>query len=444
MKENSHSTNLTFESSMLQKGHYTNIYRVIFLIILRILLCEPKVAMSKKEGQRNETCEITYQSSRTDMVTFYLYFENKTNLNMSHKLFQLMTCESAENCEFGAKCKVYKKDNISNSVECRKEVDLSYEIKKTNALSYDIFEEKTKIFPFGKIRNLKCKCKKYDLKLKLDTTFPQLGIADVNIKYPKHDKPKLKDISLLSSPNDNLIIKNKNKIMNHFQVSALDLCRTYKLTVKVKSLPTCTNWKTKSRLTFPIESVLANTFSCQYNYTTTTINTFAEIDKRIYYTLIFEKERIRINITKELAFPTKQMEAKSKGNMTGFFKTCARGCNRCGKERRFFCYYKISKSLKNGKTSVKNTIIILCILGGLIFLGILGMILWFKYNKRSKSCNSHKDEIHPRHTTRSFTKMVIPKVDDYPGEYDPIYEEIKDYHHYDKPDIGFKDADSAE
>ena len=116
--------------------------------------------------------------------------------------------------------------------------------------------------------------------------------------------------------------------------------------------------------------------------------------------------------------PAKRMKIQSKPNITAFIKLCIHGCNKCGKEKDFICYSTISKSLRNSKTSIMNTIVIFCSLGGLILFIIIGMILWFKCCKTRQICDSDKDEIRPRHTTESLARILMQKDEDYDEEND--------------------------
>ena len=90
------------------------------------------------------------------------------------------------------------------------------------------------------------------------------------------------------------------------------------------------------------------------------------------------------NFTKELTLPTKRMKVQSIANITASIKLCAQGCKRCGKEKEFICYSTIPKSLRNGKTSNRKTVMILCALGCLFFFIIFGMILWLSIVKEVK------------------------------------------------------------
>ena len=404
------------------------------MIVLTVLSCEAFSSILKKTG-----CEIEYKSFNYGMVTFYLDFEEKTNLDVSNLTFELVSCKSATtNCK--KQCNLYKRSNISNGINCTKKIDLLEEITSTSPFAYYVVAGDTYNVPIGRIRYLKCICKDYHLNQNLTKKFLQLGKVDVKIEG-FYDIPELKKTNVIATPGNTSSVKSINK--EQFQVSVSDLCQTYHLTVTVESEPTCTNWKIKSNVTFPLESNDPITLSCQYNHTIISINTSAENDARIYYILNFEDEACNRNVTKELTCPAKGMKIQSKPNITAFMKLCIHGCNRCGKEKDFICYSTIQKSLRNGKTSIMNTILIICSLGGLVFFIIFGMILRLKCGKTRESCDSDNEEIRPRHTTESLARILMQQDEDYDEENDPTYEKINKFHHYDKPDISFKDIDSV-
>ena len=379
------------------------------MVVLTVLSSKVFSSISKKAR-----CEIEYTNSRYSMATFYLDFEEKTSLNMSNLKFELVSCISAKtNCKRQVSCNLYKRSNISNGITCKKKVDLLTEITSTSTSVYHIVAGDTFNYVIGRIRDLQCICKDFDLNQNLKKKFIQLGKVDVNIEG-FHNIPELKKTNVIAIPSNTSSVKIISK--KQFQVSASDLCQTYNLTVTVESKPICTNWKIKSNLTFPLESDDPIILSCQYNHTTISINTSAENDSRVYYNLNFEDKQCKRNVAKELTCPATRMKIQSKPNITAFIKLCMHGCNRCGKEKDFTCHSTIPKSLRNGKTSIMNTIVIFCSLGGLIFFIIFGVILWSKCRKIRKICDSDKNEILPRHTTESLARILMQKDEDYDEE----------------------------
>ena len=418
---------------MLQIQPFLNVYHIILLVVLKVLLSGSSLVISQKVKPINSTCEIKYESSQKGTATFYLDFDQKISFNMSNLI--LMTC-NLENCKIKEGCYELNRGNGSNSVKCTTDFNF-HEISTTIPVSFQLWAGNKFIHGLGKIRNLQCNCKNFDLDQKMAITNTQLGKVHVQIEE-FYDFPKVEETDLFATPTNTSKVKKQKNSKKEFEVLLYDLCQTYNLTLRVKSLPTCTNWKIESNVKLPLRSVDTNTFFCQYNHTTIKINASPENDSQVYYNLSFGNQQFQGNVAKELTFPMERMKIKSKLNITAFVKLCARGCDRCGKEKKFICYSTIPKSLKNDKTSIRNKLVIICVLGVLIFFGIFGMMLWFKHSKRSKICKSDKEEIRPRHTTR-----VPMENEDYAKEPDPIYEKIKEYHHYDKLDISFMDVDSV-
>ena len=193
-------------------------------------------------------------------------------------------------------------------------------------------------------------------------------------------------------------------------MSVSDLCQIYNLTIKVKSQPECTNWKIKSKLvTFPITNGNANISSCQYNQTIATLTTSGENDPLVYFNLQFENESFKKNFTREITLQTKLQKRKSEENITGSAQICAHGCNKCKIVKNFTCYSTIPKSLKVEERS-SNIILILCVVAGIIFFGMVGIILWFRHAKRTKKKNSDAGKIRSRLIQESFSKISIQTI----------------------------------
>ena len=378
-------------------------------------------------------CEIEYGSPKTAIATFYLDFESKTNLIVSNLTFELKQCKAAmKDCERKTRCNLYQRNNSSNGVKCAQEIYLLAEITSTSPFLYYIVAGSKLKVDIGRIRDLKCICRKFDLSQQLNILDLSFGKANVKISGNFYDIPEVQDTYLTATPKNTLSVQKINKF--DFQISTRNLCQTYSLALTVVSQPTCTNWEIKKRLTFPLNVSNASIF-CQYNSTDLTIRTSARDEVGVYYTVIIESESIPTEFTQELTFPNKWIKLQSKTSIIAFIKSCLRGCKRCEKEKEFICYSTIPKLLKNEKTSIMNIIVIPCVLGGLVLFIIFGMILRLRHSKRSESCNSDEDEIQPRHRTESFSRMLMQKDKNYAEENDPIYEKISEFHHYDKPDI---------
>ena len=55
--------------------------------------------------------------------------------------------------------------------------------------------------------------------------------------------------------------------------------------------------------------------------------------------------------------------------------------------KNFTCFFTIPKSLINEKKLSSNITLISCVLRGLIFFGVFGIILWFTFTKRTNNYN---------------------------------------------------------
>ena len=290
---------------MLQNVVYLNICHIILITALTVLTFLSSSAISKKMEQIKMTCEIEYERFEEDTATFCLVSKIKW-IWMFNLTFELAKCKAArKNCNQYTKCDLYKRFNSSDGIKCTKKISLVAEITSTSTFWYYIFAGNTIYYNIGRICDLQCICKEYDFSQIVEKDFPQLGKANVEIK-DFYNVPELTTTYLTVIPNNNLNIEQSST--KRFQLSALDLCQTYRLTVTIESEPTCINWKINSNLTFSLEIDNATTFPCQYNGTAITIGTSAENGSRVYYKVIFENNYFKSNFTKELKFPTNKME----------------------------------------------------------------------------------------------------------------------------------------
>ena len=413
---------------MLHYRPHLKIHHITLMIVSTVLSSD-----SSEPILKISECEIEYRSSKTAIATFYLHFESKTNLIVSNLTFELEQCKAAmKDCERKTRCNLYQRNNSSNGVKCAQEIDHLTEIKSTSPLLYYIVAGSNFKVDIGRIRDLQCICREFDLSQQLNILDLSFGKANVTISGNFYDIPEVKNTYLTATPKNTLSVQKINRF--DFQISTRNLCQTYGLALTVVSEPTCTNWEIKKRLTFPLNGSNASIF-CQYNGIDITIRTSACDEVGVYYTVIIENENITTEFIQELTFPNKWIKLQSKTSITAFTKSCLRGCKRCEKEKEFICYSTIPKLLKNEKTSIMNIIVIPCVLGGLVLFIIFGMIFRLRHSKRNESCNSDEDKIQPRRRTESFSRMLMQKDENYAEENDPIYEKISEFHHYDKPDI---------
>ena len=400
------------KANILRIGSYFSMCRMILMAALGIL---SSTSPSTESKQLNVcfSCNMFYETGAKGKVEFSLN-ENMPNL-------------SCENQNLGT-CQVNETLNTSG-VQYSKEIGFHEHLLSTATPSPIVYTQNDFNCNFGKIRYLKCNCIDFDFSQDMTITHTQLGKADVKIGG-FHKIPKFESTDLTVIPNSEITRINEK----HFKMSVSDLCQIYNLTMKVKSQPECTNWKIKSKLvTFPITNGNANIFSCQYNQTIATLTTSVENDPLVYFNLEFENESFNKSVAKELTLLTNLLKGKSEENITGSAQICAHGCNKCKIVKNFTCYSTIPKSLKVEERS-SNIILILCVVAGIIFFGMCGIILWFRHAKRTKSKNSDAEKIRPR-----VAQEALLRIENNIEE-DPTYEVIKDFNHYDKPDITFTDV----
>ena len=404
------------KANILHIGSYFSMCRIILIGTALGILSFTSPSAKSKQLNVCFSCNMSYKTSAKGKVEFSL---NVPNENMPN-----LPCE---NQNLGT-CKVDETLNIS-SVKYSTEIGFHEHVLSTATPSPIVYTQNGFNCNFGKIRYLKCNCIHFDFSQNMTITHTQLGKADVNIGG-FHEIPKFEGTDLTVIPNSEITKINEK----HFKMSVSDLCQIYNLTIKVKSQPECTNWKIKSKLvTFPITNGNANIFSCQYNQTIATLTTSVENDPLVYFNLDFENESFKTSVAKELTLLTNLLKIKSEENITGSAQICAHGCNKCKIVKNFTCYSTIPKSLKVEERS-SNIILILCVVAGIIFFGMCGIILWFRHAKRTKSKNSDAEKIRPR-----VIQETLSRIENNIEE-DPTYEVIKDFNHYDKPDINFTDA----
>ena len=353
------------------------------------------------------------------------------SLNVSNGSMHNSSCEN-ENSKI---CEVYGTFNIS-SVQYSKKIYFHDQFLSTKTPSPIVYTQNNFRCNLGQIRHLKCNCTNFDFGQTVIITDTQLGKADFKISG-FYKIPKFEDTDVRVIPNKYSEITKING--KHFKMSVSDLCQIYNLTIKVKSRPRCTNWIIQSKpVRFPISRGSANISSCEYNQTITTLATSAENDSLVYFNLSFENESFKKNITRELTLPTTWLKRKSGKNITGSVQICAHGCNRCGILKNFTCYSTIPKSL-NAEEISNNIILILCVVAGIIFLGMCGIVLWFRHAKKTKNKNSNTEKIRPRVIPETYSRISIQITENNTADNDPTYEVIKDFNHYDEPDINFTD-----
>ena len=328
-------------------------------------------------------------------VKFWFQFDSDISANMSIWEFRLEKCEPSPHNNF---CEVWEENGKdiklcnmiidSFQVFCMRQINLYDEVRTTKPSHYRFYASHSSqgivSKDIGKIRYLQCGCKYFDFGQKLKATFSYSRRADIQIE-PFYDIPKLIDTKLKIAPNNALTIKKNND--KNFEISGLKICQKYDITVKLKTWPSCTNWKIKSILPdIPFEGLAINDVSCKYSHTHATLNISADSDSQFYYNVSFLNETFTKNVTKKLILLKKWVKNQAQKNLTAFVKLCAHGCRKCGIKRVFICYLEIPT--KKGKEESFNIMSpYLWLLLGIILFGIFIALLWVKYMEKAKRSN---------------------------------------------------------
>lgn len=271
------------------------------------------------------TCKIEYKTYKTALIRLWFQLDSNISSNMSNWEFRLDKCEPNFQNHF---CDIWQRENTdtklckllrdSNQVYCVKQINLHAEVRSTKPYHYRFYVSNS-FKPIvrkeiGRIRYLKCGCNNSDFEQKLKTTFPYATKAGIRIG-PFYNIPKLIDAKLDVAPNNVLNIKKYND--QHFEISGLNICPTYNITVKLKTWPTCTNWKIKpSLLDIPMEGLTVKDIFCKFNQTHATLNTSADSSSQFYYNLTFTNKIFTKNVTKKITLPSSWIKNKPKNNLT--------------------------------------------------------------------------------------------------------------------------------
>ena len=335
---------------MIRTNALVNICEIILLIRLALIMSISCSKLLVPSNEINMTCLIEYKSFKKVDVKFWFQFDSKVSSNMSKWEFWLEKCNPNLYNHF---CKYWEKKDTNikmckmisdyRQIFCIKEINLYSEVTSTKPFKYRFFaSSRSKIVvskEIGKVRYLECECFFFDFGQKLKTTFPYPRRADIRIG-PFYDIPKLVDTKLNIDPNNDLSIKKYSD--KYFEISGLNVCPTYNITVKLETWPTCTNWKIKPIfLDFPIESLTIYDVSCKFNQTHTNLNISADSNSQTYYNLSFMDKIITKNVTRKLTLPNKCMKNEAPNNTTTFVTLCAHGCRKCGAKKPFICYSEI-------------------------------------------------------------------------------------------------------
>ena len=304
----------------------------MFLIKLAMISCS---RLPSSVGKVNMTCQIEYKTHKVATMKLWFQFHCNMSANTSNWEFSLEKCDPNFHNNF---CEMWERKSTDRNlckmvidscqVFCLKQINLQEEVRSTKPYYYRFYashnSKNVVSKELGKIRYLKCECKYFDFGQEVKVSFPYLGKVDIQIG-PFHDIPRLVDTTLNIAPSNNVSIKKSND--KRFEISGLNICPRYNITVELKTWPTCTNWKVKSiLLDFLSEGLNVNDFFCKFNRTHINLNTSADSSSQFYYKLSFMNEMSIKNYTKEITLPSKWLKNELRNNITAFVKLCAHGC----------------------------------------------------------------------------------------------------------------------
>ena len=303
---------------------------------------------------------------------------------------------------------------------------------------------------FKLINYLSCECEDFSFNPNLNIFLvPMLGEAEINIKPFLEPKSDILDFDLTITPNKSVILKKYgNKFQ--YQLSMLYPCQKYSVDIALKLKGTtfkqkCKNdWKMKpGTIEFPIHELEMDEVSCSRNLTHINLNPTSTLNSPFYYTFSIEEESFMKNFTDKVSVALRTSGNITSGNLSGFVSLCAPNCDKCSIKQPIKCYSNIqivditSEDLHKTTSSLYMGLIIS--LASIVILIAVISTLYIIYRKRkTKRADSCTEALSPRHSDPSSNHQLSNSHKSdlvEPARPDPAYEEISDYHVYDKPDL---------
>ena len=385
---------------------------------------------------------------------------NQVNLNISQEKFWM---EAYNSYQANYSCAIWEAKNIynfcsrvntSNKVLCLiRKIDAQKSVNDT--YQYALFAKynstNTSCFYIGYINSLTCECKnfRFDANLYI-SRYPLVGKADVSMTPFSEAKSHVKDFDMAITPNESLII-NKSNISNTFmyRVSKLDLCQTYSVNAVFQLDQSsfkrkCQNdWKMNPGIIeFEIPKLDISWLNCSHNQTHLYLASTPLLNSNFYYNVTIEGKSFIKSFSSKMSFPLPMMNKHFISNeLVGLASLCFTNCRKCGTKELIRCHsetYNFGNLTDNffiEKPSSSSMVIIFSIVVVGLFLAIIGVTIWTK--KKMKSLYSGSGGILPR---RKYLKsnLLLSNFRESdtvePANVEPNYEEIKDYHFYDKPE----------
>ena len=401
------------------------------------------------------SCDVIYQNPESVQLNFMFHLNTNLNVNDSLWQFGLERCEAEFSNFFCVDWAVSKRYNcrpINNfSVLCEipqfkiREPDCRFKF----IAKYNSTDSVEKEFAYG-YHSTKCLCKDFyfDPKLYIFTT-PLLGKANIEMRpFMEFGSPNVEGYDIEIMPNDSLVIDKENSKYG-YQISGFDICETHNVSIKLGTHLKCSNWKLNPDvLSFSTEKLIVDTLYCSFNSLQLNISITSVANSAMFFlNLTVAGVSFIKNLTNEnFSIPIQDLVTlntieRLPQNITIFVSMCTHGCNKCGPRQSYTCRatFKTTVPPEHAVQSERTVSwkLFLGIIGGaigvIIFILVI-MVICFKYIKKNTSVTS-KDLITPynqrlRASESSEADTLIEPLD---GE--PIYEEIKNFHDYEKPDI---------
>ena len=406
------------------------------------------------------TCAVKYNQYRYD---YYLYFDlhDKLNLHTSRWEFYIDTCYPGTDNNFCSKwivqgiLHVCNRTSIKNRVLCLiKKIDPG-NIEQAQ-IQYRFYAKYNSTYYFKKrlyqLTELQCECKEFyfDPNLYI-STFPLIGEAKVSIKPFLEPKSDIIDFDMTIIPNDTLnIIKDGDKFQ--YQLSKLDSCEKYWLDISLTLKGTtfkrkCKNdWKMNPGIiNLQIPKLDINEVSCYYNLTYMNLTSTSAINSKFYYNLTIGDESFYENFTSNESFSFKLSEKILSENLTSFVSLCVPECKKCGTTQPIMCYSKMESlgNLPNDSNEKSDFIsmevilsIIVVIVFAIVISGVLISIRWCSRERQRMVPSSEVIAPRDNNPNSNFPSDGLAESETVKSiNNEPLYEEIKEYHHYDKPEL---------
>ena len=437
--------------------------RLLFLVVI-IISSSSSSSLSSSTTSATEkitmSCTIKYNQYRYD---YYLYFNlhDKFSLNTSRWKFDIETCYPEIENYFCSEWEAEKTLNVCNRTSTKnrvlclmKKIDPGDRVQtqyeyRFNAKYNSTYSLETTTF---QLTELQCECKDFyfDPNLNISTS-PLLGEAKVSMKPFLEPKSDIIDFDITIIPNNTLsITKDGNEFQ--YQLSKLDSCQKYwvdiSLTLKSTTFKRkCKNdWKMNPGIiNLPIPKLDINEASCFYNLTHMNLTSTSPINSKFYYNLTIRDESFFENFTTNKSFSFKISKETLSENLTGLASLCVPKCKKCGIGQPIMCYSKMESLSElpddtNKKSDFFSTEVILSIIALIVFVIVISAISisirWC--SRKREGMTSNVEVIVPRdnNPNSNFPLDSLSESETVkPINNEPVYEEIKESHLYDKPEL---------